>query len=102
MQPYVPRKVRLIEEIEHFLDVYEWVRESVLREDWPKRRHIALLRRAAPSRGINLCDFKKATGLPKYTASRTLADLVEWGLAEVANAEGSRKLLRVTATPVGV
>jgi DNA-binding MarR family transcriptional regulator len=102
MQPYVPRKVRLIDEIEHFLDVYEWVRETVLREDLLKRRHVALLRRAASRSGVNLLDFKKATGLPKYTATRTLADLVKWKLAEVAHAEGSGKLLRVNLTPRGL
>jgi DNA-binding MarR family transcriptional regulator len=101
MQQYVPRKIRLIEEIEHFLDVYEWVREAVLREDVLKRRHIALLRRAATRGGINLRDFKKATGLPEYAASRIVADLVEWNLAEVALAEGSRKLRRVTLKPRG-
>src|SRR4051794_12719846 len=90
MQQY--RSISLIYELEHLVDIYVWARERALRKGALRSAHVALLRRAVLNRKATLVELSQATGISKFTASRTAKSLIRWKLIKQVDHKASKKI----------
>lgn len=90
----------LTAQLETICEVYGWVRAWVYRRHRLPPTAIGLLRRAAHWDGITLVQFRRISGVPKYTLTHAAAFLVDPSRRWAVVSQSGRERL-ITTTPTG-